>query len=56
MKKIRAEKKNKEYSTIEEINETFFPESSKKTKFDFFSDPYSLGISLATDMLKKIKI
>lgn len=56
MKKIKVEKKNKEYSTVEEINKRFFPESSKKTKFDFFSDPHSLGISLATDMLGKIKI
>lgn len=56
MKKTKAEKKNQKYSTIEEINERFFPESSKKTKFDFFSDPHSLGISLAADMLKKIKI
>lgn len=56
MKKNKTEKKNRIYSTMEEINERFFPESSKKGKFDFCSDPYSLGESLAVDVLKRVKI
>lgn len=56
MKKMKAEKKSKVYSTVEEINERFFPESSKKLKIDFFSDPHSLGESLAVDVLKRVKI
>ena len=53
-----AKKRNKGscYSSIEKVNSKYFPQEVKAQSFDIYADPRELGISLASEALKKLRI
>ena len=51
----RIKEKEKSIKSMKEIEEEFFPESSKKKALETRTDPQTLGVNLAKESLENIK-
>ena len=55
-KMVKKRSKGSGYSSIEKINSKYFPQEVNAQSFDIYADPRELGVSLASEALKKLRI